>query len=124
MKLAKEEKNELIKGPLKTWRISQKKKKTCLKLKYCHTAGKHLCLHDSKHPSEKWEFPTCSCFLSGQQSDVFNSKDRSLCIKLIFVGINLTTFAKDERVKGGARDKVTIKYWWKLTFGKYCVFLK
>ena len=49
-------------------------------------------------------------FQANKQSDVFNSKDRSLCIKLIFVGINLTTFDKDERVKGGARDKVTIEY--------------
>lgn len=42
--------------------------------------------------------------------DVFKSKDRSLCIKLIFVGMNLTILDKDEKVKGGARDQVTIKY--------------
>lgn len=38
--------------------------------------------------------------------------------------MTLPTLNKDERVEWDARDKVTIKYWWKLTLGKYCVFLK
>lgn len=35
--------------------------------------------------------------------------------------MNLSTLDKDERVKGGARDKVTIKYLWKLTWENLCI---
>lgn len=49
-------------------------------------------------------------FFQTKYFDVFNSKDRSLCIKLILVGMTLPTLNKDERVEGDARDKVTIKY--------------
>ena len=38
--------------------------------------------------------------------------------------MNLMILDEDKRVKGGDRDKVTDKYWEKLTLGKYFVSLK
>ena len=41
---------------------------------------------------------------------MFSTLNVEVCIKLIFVGMNLMTLDEDERVKGGDRDKVTMKY--------------
>lgn len=58
--------------------------------------------------NEKFEHAD-AFFQTNKYSDVFNSKNRSLCSKLIFVGMNLTTLDEDERIKE-ARDKITVKY--------------